>query len=118
MTKQPEITDLYIRNAYAKKTVFPLGGRLHQHVHDYDHFSFVGSGRFRLLKYHVDNREVPFEITEHGVGEMVVVKAGIFHEVFALESDSVWYCIHGVKSTMTEKDLVVVSDTDGGIVEG
>ena len=26
MTKQPEITDFYIRNAYTKMTVFPVGG--------------------------------------------------------------------------------------------
>lgn len=49
---------------------------------------------------------------------MIVVKAGVVHEVFALESNSTWYCIHGASTTLTEKDLVEISDHSGNVVKG
>ena len=72
------------------------------------------------MKYTVDDRTTPFEISEHSKGEMLVVKAGIFHEVFALEDNSVWYCIHGHQpsDSLTDRDLVMISDVAGNTVEG
>ena len=59
-------------------------------------------------------------MTEHSCGEMLVLKAGVVHEVFALEPDSIWYCIHGLQpnASLADVDVVVIADNDGNRVEG
>jgi quercetin dioxygenase-like cupin family protein len=71
---------------YAKRMVLPKGYSAGTHKHSYDHLSIVAGG---LVKVKVNGVE-----SLYSVGDCIEIKAGLVHEIYALE-DTVWFCVHG-----------------------
>ena len=70
-----------------KQTHIPAGARLLQHVHTYDHLSYLVSGTVRL---HVDG-----EVCEYTGPQALEIVAGKRHGVIAV-TDAVWLCLHAI----------------------
>ena len=79
---------------YSKEMRVPAGVEIGKHVHDYDHFSFLQSGRARV--------EIDGEIQECEAPALLTVKAGKLHVITAI-TDVVWHCIHATTETDPDK---------------
>lgn len=90
-------------HVYVKETAFLAGEWGEKHVHDFDHLSFLVSGRVRLsIDEAVSFLAGPVSVT---------VQAGKTHQVHAL-SDAVWLCIHHTECTDPESvDLALMMGT-------
>ena len=85
---------------YAKQIILSRGDHVVKHTHSYSHLSVVALGCVDVVA--AGNR------TRHWAGECLDIRAGIEHEIIAIE-DSVWYCIHQTDEKDTEKvDRVLV----------
>jgi quercetin dioxygenase-like cupin family protein len=73
--------------AYIKRVRLKAGVRLVQHKHQFDHLSYIVKGFVEVT--------VDCQVTVHGAGECLTIKAGKHHGVRALD-DTVWLCIHGI----------------------
>jgi len=86
--------DLMTRHFYGagmkiKRMELPAGHFAIKHVHDYDHWSILSEGRALVI---TDEGEA-----EYRAGDCILIKAGLHHEIRAIE-DIMWFCIHhGVK---------------------
>lgn len=77
---------------YTRSIFLPQAGmRVPQHVHPYDHATYVGSGKARVW---VDD----VWVGDFEAGRLVPVKAGKRHEFLALEANTRLACIHDLKS--------------------
>lgn len=92
---------------YVKETRVPAGVRLIQHVHIFDHLSFIASGSVIVrADGWVESFCGPASIE---------IKAGVAHEFEAL-TDSVVLCIHRSDITDPEKiDDALVDDSCGAL---
>ena len=64
------------------------------HKHNYDHVTIVIRGRVKVrYSYDHDGQRIDGESREFGAGEDFVVKAQVYHEVKALEPDTVYLCV-------------------------
>ena len=88
-TKHHFSSGVYIKEMNLKKDHYVC-----THVHNYDHFGLLGSGKVSV--------ELNDEKTEY-IGPCVIeIKAGIKHKITALEN-IVWFCIHATEITDPEK---------------
>lgn len=67
-----------------------------QHVHDHDHVTFVGSGRFRGWK---DGEWIGDRVA----GQAFEIPAGSSHLFMSLEPNSLLTCVHNVESALSVK---------------
>ena len=70
---------------YAREQTLEAGHEVEKHVHDYDHLSYLGSGRALV--------EIEGEMRVLDGPCMLEVKAGKKHRIQAL-TDITWLCIH------------------------
>jgi len=89
-----EITHHWAKGLYSKEMRVPAGVQIGKHVHDYDHFSALMSGRALI--------EVDGEQFVHEAPALLTIKAGKLHVIFAL-TDVVWHCIHHTDETDPDK---------------
>lgn len=105
--KNADQTDLNTKHhfsddIYAKEMTLPKGHVALSHVHKYSHLSCLAKGRCIVM--------TDGERNEYTAPAMIEIKAGVEHQIEALE-DVVWYCIHATKETDPEKiDKVVIAD--------
>jgi quercetin dioxygenase-like cupin family protein len=74
--------------------VIPAGLELTQHVHKFDHLSYLVKGSVML--------EVDGKSEVHYAPKSFVIEAGKEHKVTSL-SEAVWLCIHASDCTDPEK---------------
>lgn len=70
---------------YAREQTLEAGKEVEKHVHDYDHLSYLTSGRVLL--------EIEGELSMLEGPCMLEIKAGKKHRIQAL-TDITWLCIH------------------------
>lgn len=89
-----DITHHFAGGVYAKETRIPVGVKLTQHKHAFDHLSILAAGRVVVA---VDGQRKTFDGPA-----CIEIKAGKEHEVTAL-TDAVWFCVHATAETDAEK---------------
>jgi quercetin dioxygenase-like cupin family protein len=75
-----------------------VGDKVLSHEHDYDHLSLLAKGRVRVT---VEGIAVDYT-SPCGV----VIAAGKAHEIEALVSGCLWYCIHSVPEGLRGEELL------------
>jgi len=87
-----EVAGLYFRSILLPRS----GIRVPQHVHDYDHATYIGSGAARMYVDGAPAGDFP-------AGHAASVRAGHQHEFEALEPNTRLVCIHDVASAESLK---------------
>lgn len=88
-----EVGGFYFRSVTFKE----VGTIIPQHVHDHDHVTFVGHGRFRGWK---DGEW----IGDRSAGQAFFIPKGSAHIFMSLEPDSLLTCVHDVASALSVKE--------------
>ena len=92
--KHSRISNVFVRMlSFAKAGDTILG-----HKHPFDHASLVAAGR---VKVEVDGVE-----TELAAPHLVLVRKDKVHRVTALDDNSVWVCIHALRTGKKEEDII------------
>lgn len=89
---------------YARSILIPhAGAKVPQHEHEYDHATFVGSGRVRLI---ADGKL----IGDFQAGQLIEVKAKTQHLFVALEPNTRLACLHITDSAEKAKKVPLAQD--------
>lgn len=80
---------------YAKETRIPAGVSLSQHVHPFEHKSYLQSGHVRVIAGGISS--------VHHAPKWLTMAAGVEHEVIAI-TDAVWLCVWPM-SVLDEKEI-------------
>ena len=94
----PGITISCVSNVFIKQMHFlHAGDREEGHAHLFDHVTLLSSGKLKLTALGKDSE---FTAPHH-----IFIKAGVVHELTALEDNTVVQCIHGIREKGCE-DIV------------
>lgn len=94
----PGITITCVSNIFIKQMHFLRAGDKEQgHSHLFDHVTLLSSGSIRLTAL---GKATDFTAPHH-----IFIKAGVEHELEALEDNTVVQCIHGIRERGCE-DIV------------
>lgn len=64
------------------------------HTHNYDHATIVIRGRLKVrYRYERDGQLIEGESQEFGQGDVVTIKAGVYHTLKALEPNTLYHCV-------------------------
>ena len=86
----------------AKRMEIPAGHYAISHKHKYDHLSILAEGKALVI---CDGEEKIFTAPE-----CITIKAGVNHEIHALE-DVTWFCVHATSETDESKiDQVLIME--------
>lgn len=95
----PAVTISCVSNVFVKQMQFQFAGdREEGHAHLFDHLTLLASGKLRLTALGTTSE---FVAPQH-----IFIKAGVIHELEALEDNTVVHCIHGIR----EKDCEDIVD--------
>lgn len=87
----PKVQIASIANVYTRMMHFAAeGDRELGHAHPFDHCTLLSAGRLRVT---VDGR-----VREFTAPHLIFIRAGSYHELEALEPDTVACCIHGLRN--------------------
>jgi quercetin dioxygenase-like cupin family protein len=87
---------------YMRQMRAEAGKVIGSHRHTYEHYSVLCEGRVRA--------EYDGHVEEHEAPAVMVVPAGIEHQITAL-TDIVWLCVHGTTELDRESvDAVLIGD--------
>lgn len=75
----------FSEGVYAKQMHLPKGFKAYSHKHAYAHLSILAKGRAKVA--------TDTESTVYDAPACIEIKAGVHHEIEALE-DVTWFCIH------------------------
>ena len=89
-----EVTHHWAAGLYSKEMRVPAGVMIGKHVHDYDHFSALMSGKVIA--------EIDGESFSYEAPALLPIKAGKMHVITAV-TEVVWHCIHHTSETDPEK---------------
>ena len=79
-----------VSNVFIKQMTFVKAGDIEQgHAHLFDHVTLLASGSLRL---HALGTTTDFKAPHH-----IFIKAGVVHELEALEDNTVAHCIHAIR---------------------
>lgn len=97
----PPQTDLKIvDNVFVKMHVFAKAGDTHNgHAHTFDHITLLASGSVKMVH---DNGEA-----EYKAPHLIVTPKGIKHQFTALESNTVFCCVHAIRE---KNDIDAIAD--------
>jgi hypothetical protein len=94
----PSVTISCVSNIFIKQMHFQFAGVKEEgHAHLYDHMTLLANGRLRLTALGTS--------TEFTAPHHIFIKAGVVHELEALEDNTVVHCIHGIRERGCE-DIV------------
>ena len=87
---------------YAKQMRIPKDCRAYSHKHSFSHLSLLATGSVIVT---TDDTQ-----TIHHAPACINIKAGVNHEIYALE-DATWFCIHATQETDEAKvDQVLIGE--------
>lgn len=79
--------------------VFPKKGDFEEgHAHTFDHVTLLASGRLQLNAL---GKSTEFSAPHH-----IFIKAGVVHELIALEDNTAVHCIHALRDGERVEDIV------------
>lgn len=86
----PAVSISCVSNVFIKQMHFLFAGdREEGHAHLFDHVTLLATGRLRLTAL---GKTTEFTAPHH-----IFIKAGVVHELEALENNTVVHCIHGIR---------------------
>jgi hypothetical protein len=97
MSEGPNVQITCVGSIFSKQMHFLRVGDAEQgHAHTFDHITLLSSGRIRLTALGTTS--------EFSAPHQIYIKAGVEHELTALEDNTIVYCIHPLR----ERDLAEV----------
>jgi quercetin dioxygenase-like cupin family protein len=88
-----------VSNVFIKQMHFTKAGDVEQgHAHCFDHVTLLASGRIRLTAL---GASTDFTAPHH-----IFIKAGVVHELEALEDNTVVHCIHAIRDGGRVEDII------------
>lgn len=94
----PAVSISCVSNVFIKQMHFVFAGDKEEgHAHLFDHTTLLASGKIRLTAL---GTSTDFTAPHH-----IFIKAGVVHELEALEDNTVVHCIHGIREKGCE-DIV------------
>ena len=95
----PEVTISCVSNVFIKQMRFVNAGDAEQgHSHCFDHLTLLASGKLRLTAL---GKADEFTAPHH-----IFIKAGVEHELLALEDNTTVHCIHAIRDGERVEDIV------------
>ena len=99
MTDKPERHLASVANIFSMMMKFKKAGDIHEgHSHSFDHLTLLATGKMKVV---VDRKEKTFTAPHH-----IYIKAGVVHELTALEDNTIAFCIH----VLRDGDDIVTPD--------
>jgi hypothetical protein len=104
----PEVKLGCVANLFSRMMHFKnVGDMEHGHTHQFDHLTLLASGKLQVtVDGHVSEFEAP---------HMIYIKKDKMHELVALESNTVAYCIHAIRIGDGVDDIVDPSMVPEGV---
>lgn len=88
-----------VSNIFSKQMHFLKAGDAEEgHAHSFDHTTLLASGRLRLRALGTD--------TDFTAPQHIFIKAGVQHELTALEDNTVAYCIHALRDPDNPEKII------------
>ena len=95
----PKIAVSCVSSVYVRHMVFEKTGDIEDgHSHQFDHQTLVAKGSVRV--------SANGKSTVFNAPHCVFIKAGVEHELTALEDDTVCYCIHALRDGTDVCDII------------
>lgn len=105
---EPEVKLGSVANLYCRMMYFKNVGDIeHGHTHAFDHLTLLAHGRLQVT---VDGRVSEFEAPH-----MIYIKKDKMHELVALETNTVAYCIHAMRLGKDIDDIIDPSMIPEGV---
>lgn len=83
-----------VANLFVRQMHFAEVGDLEMgHAHSFDHFTLLAKGRLAV--------KIKDEVTEFVAPQIIFIKAELRHELTALSENTVVYCIHPLRDSLT-----------------
>jgi len=99
MSNKPEISLSCVSSVYVRQMFFKNAGDVeHGHAHKFDHQTLLAKGS---LKIKLDDKETIFKAPH-----IILIRKEQFHELTALEDDTVCYCIHALRDAENGFDII------------
>jgi quercetin dioxygenase-like cupin family protein len=96
---RPEVTISCVSNVFVKQMRFVKAGDMEEgHAHCFDHLTLLASGRIRLTAL---GKSDDFTAPHH-----IFIKAGVEHELLALEDNTTAHCIHAIRDGERVEDII------------
>lgn len=93
-------------NIWVREVSLNKGDMKDGHKHEFDHLHFLSQGRVRI-RIHEDHGDKPLLVKEYVAPAWIKVPKNHFHDVIALEDNTLGFCIQSVYSEDNE-----VTETD------
>ena len=104
----PLISIGLVANMFVRQMHFKKNGSCEQgHAHTFDHLTLLASGKLSV--------EANGETTEYIAPTMIYINAEVKHKLTALESDTVAYCIHGLRDAEKSDDIISPEMVPNGV---
>ena len=88
-----------VSNVFIKQMRFMKAGDTEQgHAHCFDHVTLLSAGSLRLNAL---GKSTDFQAPHH-----IFIKAGVVHELVALEDNTLAHCIHALRDGSRVEDIV------------
>jgi len=88
-----------VSNVFIKQMTFVKAGDIeHGHTHCFDHVTLLSVGRLRL--------EALGTSTDFTAPQHIFIKAGVRHQLIALEDNTVAHCIHALRDGDRVEDII------------
>lgn len=95
----PRVHISCVSNVFVKQMHFVNAGDMEQgHAHCFDHLTLLASGKIRMTAL---GKSTDFTAPHH-----IFIKAGVEHELLALEDNTVVHCIHAIRDGERVEDIV------------
>ena len=95
----PKVQISCVSNVFVKQMHFQKAGDIEQgHAHCFDHLTLLSAGKLRLVAL---GQTTDFEAPHH-----IFIKAGVVHELVALEDNTVAHCIHAIRDGERIEDII------------
>ena len=99
MADKPEISLSCVASVYVRQMHFKKAGDVeHGHAHKFDHQTLLAKGS---LKIFLNGQETVFHAPH-----IILIRKDQFHELVALEDDTLCYCIHALRDAENGVDII------------
>jgi dTDP-4-dehydrorhamnose 3,5-epimerase-like enzyme len=92
-----------VANTWVKQMHFAKAGDINDgHTHIFDHQTLLGKGSVKVT---VNGKQSEFKAPT-----IIFIRAGLKHEIEALEDDTICYCIHAIRDGERVEDIIDPND--------
>lgn len=92
-----------VANTWIKQMHFVKAGDMNDgHTHIFDHQTLLGKGSVKVT--------VNGKVSEFKAPTIIFIRAGLEHQIEALEDDTICYCIHAIRDGDRVEDIIDPAD--------